>query len=121
MKTTNKIAISICLLASLTIAATIPRRQHEVVILKAYDQSYSLQTGAGNCGNGTAYRGMRVYNASCSADAPQYDLPTFWSDCAPPGYTNTPINFAEEIARNLEDGFRIDWTSMDGMTVRMVK
>jgi hypothetical protein len=122
MKTSNKLAIAATLLAIATIAAgQLKTRNHEVVILKANDYYYTLGTGAGNCGNGSGYNGAFVYNASSSANAPQYKLPVYWTDCAPPTYTNTPINFAEAIAQLLEDGFTIQHTSLDGYTITLVK
>jgi len=119
MKTVNIIAIAI--LAGLAIGAT-PKHKRDVIILRGEQRSISWSNGQGYCGNGWAYTGIRVLNASSSDPAHTYQLPIYWTSQVCSTNDIVPdIGLADAIADALEAGYEIKCADAVGLNFVLVR
>lgn len=109
------------LLAGTIGAQNKPARKTEIVMLKGYELSYYYEQNlSNNCGDGWAYAGVYVENASFSEGAEKFKLPYHYTTQPCEGMPFTEYHeLAEKVASYLDSGYTI--LKVDGLTVWLIK
>ena len=117
----SKVAILACLIAALTIGATTQiNRKHECVVLIATQIGSNPQNPDGSY-SGYRYDDIVIYSSSSSSGAPKFPKAVNLPTGGLVGDGGDLVSLSEAIAQLMELGYRVQFTSANGLTVRMVK